>query len=158
MSELWDIAKPFTGLTAREIAYGNKTEYAVFSAVVLKLGHPITKEGCLICVDESLQGLRKAYKQYLIMENSKKGVSSVKIKGNRDIMFEGGRYNSDNLTDEVALRMLEKHPEYEKFLIVPDSLETPESKPAEKPKKQPKAKKAAPKKSPPKEKIIYESN
>lgn len=156
MSEFWDIAKEFTGLTSRDITYGNKERYEVFKAIAFKIGHPIEKEGCLICVKDALTQLKKEYKQHLIMSNSSEGGKTIKIKGNRDLFFEGGRYNSETLTDEIALRMLKKHPEYEKFLIIPKQ---PVAK-AEEVKETEDTKDEKPKtvKRPAKKKVVNESN
>ena len=156
MSEFWDIAKDFTELTAREIAYGNKERYEVFKAIAFKIGHPIDKEGCLICVKDALTQLKKEYKQHLIMSNSSKGGKTIKIKGDVDLFFEGGRYNSETLTDDVALRMLKKHPEYERFLIIPKQ---PVAK-AEEAKETEDTKDEKPKtvKRPAKKKVVNESN
>lgn len=61
------------------------------------------------------------------MENSKEGAKTIQIKGGREIMFDGGRYNNETITDKIALAMLKKHPEYEKFFIIPAAKSEPET-------------------------------
>lgn len=88
----------FKGKTARHI-WGNETKEAILSAVLTKLGQPLSKVGCLICISEGLEYLNK--KIYEGMRTTAK----YKLK-NVMISKLGFKLTNDNLTDDYARQLL----------------------------------------------------
>lgn len=132
-AQFWEIAEPFTRLTAREIAYGDANRLKVFEAVMVKIGHPVEIEGCLICVSNALRTLENNFKQYQIMTKRKKSTKAKYIlKPGIELILPSGRYDNKTLTDEVAEKTLAKHPEYVKFFAVAPEVE-PEAAPEPEP-------------------------
>jgi len=104
-SEFWKIAEPFLSKTAREIAYGDKSQYEVFRAVAFKVGQPLTRDNCTVCVSDALKVLRRLkFKSMPTMTNRKYILKEIAL------VWKGIRYERETMTDEIAAEILEKNP------------------------------------------------
>lgn len=140
--EFWEIAGPLTQLRANEILYGDPKRLKIFEAAALKIGHPVEKAECLICIKDSLTVLKNKYTTFIAMSKNNSGCNYT-LKRNGSIPWKGTRYDNSTLTDEVAAEMLEAYPEYKKFFsVMPDKAEEKEETP--KPKKKKASKKPDP--------------
>jgi hypothetical protein len=124
-AEFWEVASPFLKLSAREIAYGDQNRLTAFEAIAIKVGHPVSEKGCLICVKDSLISLKNAHKQYTLMAKKIKPASYTLL---RDLFYKGNRITTENLTDALAKEILSAKPhlaQYFKAVVVADVPEVP---------------------------------
>ena len=114
------------GLKARHV-WGNPEKEIILNAVLTKLGQPLSKSGCLLCISEGLEYLNK--KVYEGMKTRAK----YKLK-NVMVAKLGFKLTNDNLTDELARQLLRRSPELIKlFAKYPKGWERDiEPKPAKK--------------------------
>ena len=105
-SEFWEVAEPFTRLTAREVTYGDRNRYVTFLAVMLKLGEPVTKTDCIKCVSDALAALKKAHRiEFTVMPEKQ-----TYILKDLSVVWKGVRYEVETMTDEIAREMLAQFP------------------------------------------------
>lgn len=108
-------------ITARELD-ANEEKKGHFFALMHKIGQPVKDTGCLICISDGLKALKRYYKIEMAKETaekrSKKSKPKYRLKEGLQAVFGGVQYSNKNLTDEIAIKMLEQVPDKIEFFKV----------------------------------------
>ena len=85
----------------------DQTRKLALIGIMHKLKHPVTDVGCFNCLKDSLRKLEHFYH----IEMAKKEENKKYILKPVEFAFEGMRINQETITDELARKILKKHPQ-----------------------------------------------
>ena len=111
------------GLTATEI-WRTPGKEQILTAVMIKLGQPLEKSGCLLCISDALTAIQNEISKMPTKAKYRlKAVTIGKL---------GYPLSNDNLTDDLARQLLRRWPElHTKFFILPKNWQEDISAPQE---------------------------
>lgn len=102
----YEIAQELLAHTANGV-WADKLLETKLAALMKKMGRPLNKRDCLICISDSLKILQSESIKYEMM-NGKSELYKLK----HNVTFSiGFRVSNDNLTDDMARKFLYGHPE-----------------------------------------------
>lgn len=87
------------------------------------VGKEIFLDSCKGCIAEALEMIRKHRNK----KNTTMVQNNCKYRLHKDVLikFENGHYNNNNLTDDIAAKILERHPGHAKnFEFIPSDIVT----------------------------------
>lgn len=89
----------------------HQSRLTILKGIGIAIGQPIEKEGCSICISDTLKRLKQIRTQYkrdtMTAKKNKSGKKSLYVMKEREnTVFKGAYLNAGNLTDDLARELL----------------------------------------------------
>lgn len=114
---IWQVVQEYglLDLTSNELR-GNEQKRLILAGVMSSLGQPITDMGCLKCFYEAQETLKRLHRNEMAKQQKGNSTKYTMQPGENYFLVGFGWVNRDNLTDEIAEKILESNPAANKVI------------------------------------------